>query len=202
MVDTLKSSGQKRPNNPHPGFALLLSDDLYVVGALASDTRSLWRSLASSEQVRRVAAELASDPNRIRALVSFIRAQVLENHELTYRHPNDIAVCAALVILQDSPLSEVRRLFYELRRIASPSLAWVARMAAYCDDRFCRTAVNVLRVKAQTDPITPIALVNNWSRGPSLKTSLESEHETTANEIIFLIAQPLLASGREAALVS
>ncbi len=118
-----------------PGFDTLLSDDVLVDGMLASDVRSLWRRLARSPVVQDVARGIASSPDHLRALCHFVESLLGQDYDRRYRHPSDIAICAALVLLEDSPLSEVRQLFARLRRIPVPSLAWVKQMAEYCDEK-------------------------------------------------------------------
>ena len=122
-------------NSNQHGFDALRSDDVFVEGMLASDVASLWRHLARTVAVREVARSLASEPTRIRALCQFAEDLLSENYDRGYRHPNDIVVCACLVILEQSPLGKVRHLFARLRRAREPSLVWVQRMAEYCYDR-------------------------------------------------------------------
>jgi hypothetical protein len=115
---------------------ILLSDDLYAEGLLASDVASLWRRLARTEQVGKVARLLASDPDRIRGLAAYADNLAKEHHDSKFRHPHDIAICAALVVLQSSPLSQVQNLVARLSKDARPSLTWVQRMADYCREKF------------------------------------------------------------------
>jgi len=117
-------------------FDILLSDDLYAEGLLASDVASLWRRLARTEQVGKVAGLLASDRDRIRDLAAYADKLAQVSCDSKFRHPHDIAICAALVVLRPSPLSPVRHLFDRLRRLNRASLVWVQRMAEYCDDGF------------------------------------------------------------------
>lgn len=108
-------------------------------GMLASDVASLWRRLARTAAVQHVAWSLASDKARIRRLCEFIQGLLDEPHDQGYRHPNDVAVCAGLVILEQSPLDCVRSLIAHLRRTNEPSLVWGRRMAEYCDGRWMST---------------------------------------------------------------
>lgn len=124
-----------------PDFEALVSDEVLVEGMLASDVRALWRRLARCESVRRVAREIASDVDRLKALCRFIDRLLEQDYDRRYRHPHDIAVCAALVLLEQSPLSDVRRLLSKLRRIELPSLRRVRRMAEYCDERYADAQV-------------------------------------------------------------
>jgi hypothetical protein len=117
-------------------FEQLKSDEVFLVGMLASDVASLWRRLVRTPEVQNVARGLASDPENIAALCRFVRTLLAQPHASAFRHPNDVAISAALVILQASPLSVVRCLFAELKRLARPSLFWVRRIAEYCDERF------------------------------------------------------------------
>jgi hypothetical protein len=117
-------------------YQVLLSDEVFATGVAASDMPSLWRALARSASARKVARGLASEPARIRGLCRFLEHLLEEPYERGFRHPHDIAVCAALVILEQSPLSEARNLFARLKSRQEPSLVWVRRMAAYCDERF------------------------------------------------------------------
>lgn len=121
---------------PDYPFNLLMSDDLYVEGLLASDVASLCRRLARTEQVEEVYRYLASDPDRIRGLAAFSDRLARESHDAKFRHPNDIAICAALLILQSSPLSDVQSLLARLAREQRPSLTWVRRTAEYCREQF------------------------------------------------------------------
>jgi hypothetical protein len=118
------------------GFEPLMSDEVFLAGASASDVRSLWRSLARTQEVREVARGLASDPTEIRRLCRFVERVLHEDYDRQFRHPDDIAIAAGLVVLEQSPLSDVRNLFARLRSSKEPSLAWVRMMAEYCDERF------------------------------------------------------------------
>ena len=82
-----------------------------------------------------VARRIASDPDHLRRLCCFVEDLLGQDYDRRYRHPSDIAICAGLVLLEDSPLSEVRQLFARMRRIPVPSLAWVKQMAEYCDEK-------------------------------------------------------------------
>jgi hypothetical protein len=127
-------------------FDILLSDDLYAEGLLASDVASLWRRLARTEQVGTVARLLASDRDRIRDLAAYTDKLAKEPCDSKFRHPHDVAICAALVVLHPSPLSPVRHLFDRLRRLKRAPLVWVQRMAEYCDDGFAgseRTSITL-----------------------------------------------------------
>lgn len=120
---------------PEPNFDLLESDEVFVEGMLASDVGALWRRLSRLDEVRTVARSLNSDPERIVALCDYVQELLAEPTEPRCRHPHDVAICAALVILQPSPLSAVRHLFNHLRQVEEPSLAWIRRLAQYCDQR-------------------------------------------------------------------
>ena len=120
-------------------FVALSSDDVFAEGMLASDVGSMWRRLARFPAVEKVARGLASDPEEIRALCDFADKLLSEPYDSQYRHPNDIAICASLVILEQSPLAQVRHLLARLRRVEEPSLIWIRRMAEYCNDRWTNT---------------------------------------------------------------
>ena len=117
-------------------FSVLCSDSLLLEASLASDVRSLWRRLARSAEVRRVSRELASDPDRIRELCAWAENLLGQPYDIRFRHPEDTAICATLVILEQSPLSAIRNLFARMRRVTESSLIWVRRMAEHCDERF------------------------------------------------------------------
>lgn len=117
-------------------FEPLLSERVLAEGMLASNVRSLWRRLARCADVRDVGRQLASDPARIRALCGFVRGLLTADYDVRYRHPHDIAIAAALVLLEQSPLAEARALMHALKREPRPSLHWVRVMAEYCDSRF------------------------------------------------------------------
>ena len=114
----------------------LISDEVFLEGSLASDVRGLWRRLARTDEVREVSRKLASDPLLIQELCEFVQQLLDQPHGKEHRHPHDIAICAALVLLEQSPLGCVRGLFARLRKIKLPSLVWVRRMAEYCEQRF------------------------------------------------------------------
>lgn len=113
----------------------LRSDEVLSEGMLASDARSLGRRLACTGSVQSVARYLASEPDRIRALCAYLDDLLAGPCEPGYRHPDDMAICAGLLILADSSLSEVRSLFSRLHATHKPSLTWVTRMARYCAER-------------------------------------------------------------------
>jgi hypothetical protein len=117
-------------------FESLKSEEVFIQGMLASDVVSLYRRLSRAEEVRDVARVLGSNPPCLLSLCEFVLSLVDEPHSAGYRHPNDIAACAALVVLHPSPLSPVRHLFDRLRRLKRAPLAWVQRMAEYCDEGF------------------------------------------------------------------
>jgi len=127
-------------------FDPLLSDAVFLEGMNASDVRGMWRALARAPDVRRVSRALGSDPGRIRDLCEFVEELLRTQYDRAYRHPQDVAICAALVVLEQSPLSPVRNLFARLRRPKERSLAWVQRMAEHCEERFVPSDRMVLSV--------------------------------------------------------
>ena len=122
-------------------FERLTGDEVFLAGVAASDVPAMWRSLARSRAAREVAQQLASDPSRIRGLCRFVEYLLSQPHDDAFRHPNDIAACAALVILEQSPLPEVRGLFARLRAKREPSLFWVREMADHCEQRVAGRSV-------------------------------------------------------------
>jgi hypothetical protein len=102
----------------------------------ASDVRSLWRFLARAPQVRAVARDVASAPPRIEGLVALVVELLARPCEEGMRHADDLAVCAALVVLDRSPLTAVRELFDRLAACEEPGLVWVRRLAEYCRAKF------------------------------------------------------------------
>ena len=137
-------------------FESLLSDDVFVAAQLASDVRSMWRRLARTQEVRDVADGVGSDSVRIRALCEFVRALIEKPYDKRYRHPKEAALCAALVILEQSPATPARHLFARLKCAKQPSLILVRRMAEYCDERFTDSA-RVDQSFASSD-LAPLAL--------------------------------------------
>ena len=127
-------------------FESLKSEEVFVQGMLASDVVSLYRRFSRAEEIRNVARVLGSNPPCLLYLCDFVLSLIDEPHSAGYRHPNDIAICAALVVLHPSPLSPVRHLFDRLRRLKRAPLVWVQRMAEYCDDGFAgseRTSITL-----------------------------------------------------------
>ena len=120
-------------------YEALISDEVFLEGAIASDVGGLRRRLARCQAVRDVSRKLASDPVRIRALCEFVQELLEQPYDKGYRHPHDMGICAALVLLEQSPLGYVRRLFAQLGTTRLPSLVWVQRMAEYCAGRFVTT---------------------------------------------------------------
>jgi len=131
---------------PDPSFEALMSDEVFLEGMAASDVGSLWSRLARTEAAMEVSRRLASDPSRLRALCAFAQDLLAENHDSAYRHPNDMAVCACLVLLAQSSLGAVRNLIERLRADKHPSLVWVQRMAEYCDRQRVETTSIVVSV--------------------------------------------------------
>ena len=136
-------------------FDLLGSDDVLAEGMLASDVGSLWRRLGRLPPVQEVARALGSDPEEIRALCDFADELLNEPYDSRYRHPNDIAICASLVILGQSPLARVRNLLARLRRVDEPSLIWIRRMAEYCDDHWTNTTFTRVGTPPDKEDVTP-----------------------------------------------
>lgn len=118
----------------------LLSDEILSEGAVASDVGSLWRRLARTSGVRNAARDLSSDPVRIERLCSLVQDWRSESYDRAYLHPKDMAICAALVCLESSPLPVAKGLFARLRRAREPSLIWVRRMAEHCAERATESA--------------------------------------------------------------
>ncbi len=154
-------------------FEVLRSDELFLEAAVASDERSLWRRLARAESVRQVAARLGSDPARIAALCQFGESILAQPHDLTRRHPDDIAACAVLVLVEQSPLPHARRLIGRASRDLRPSLAWAQRMARYCAERFA----DVVQV-GWSYPGASGALSVSESPNSGLRVNMEHEHGT------------------------
>ena len=114
----------------------LLCDDLFLAGMRASDVRSLWRFLARAPQVRAVARDIASAPPRLEGLVALVEELLARPCAEGVRHADDMAICAALVLLDRSPLPAARDLFDRLADCAQPGLVWVRRLAEYCRAKF------------------------------------------------------------------
>ena len=123
-------------NHEQQSFDALRSDEVFLQAALASDPVSLCRRLSRTDAVCRIAREIESDPSRIGALCSFVEELLKEPHDPQYRHPNDLAICAALTILGTIPLATVRRLIRRLSTMDAPPLAWTRRMAEHCEELF------------------------------------------------------------------
>lgn len=134
-------------------FSVLDSDGVLLQAAAASDVGSLWRRLARTPEIRRVAFRLASDPEGIREMCRWIQNLLRKPYDHRYRHPFEAAICAGLVLLEQSPLPEVRVLFAQLRRERLNSLVWVRRMAEYCSDRFVDS-----NTPSYYQPVTPPTL--------------------------------------------
>ena len=123
-------------NSDSKPFEQLLSDEVFLAGVHASDVRALWRALARTPEARKVADALNSEPETIAALVGYVEKLIAASRDPAYRHPDDMAICCALVVLEQSPLPVVRHLFARLRDAHDPSMVWVRRMARHCDERF------------------------------------------------------------------
>ena len=149
-------------------FEILHSDQVALEGLLASDVRSMWRRLARADAVRAVRRKISSDWDRICALASFVDSLLLERHEPHYRHPHDIAICAALIVLENSPLPVVRNLFSRLQKEERPSLVWVKRMADYCDMRFIPSAHT-----ASSNAITQAPTIVEWHDLSALESNAD-----------------------------
>ncbi|KKL65047.1 hypothetical protein LCGC14_2158880 [marine sediment metagenome] len=117
-------------------FQRLLSQEVFLEGMAANDVRSLWRRLRGNAVVEDIDRRLCSDPQSIRELCEFVSELLNEEYDTHYRHPDDMAICAALVVLERSPISHARNLFSRLQTLKERSLVWVQRIAEYCDARF------------------------------------------------------------------
>ena len=117
-------------------FEGLRSEEVFADGSLASDVLSLRRRLGSLPQVAAVSLALSSDPERIKGLCRFVTRIIERDYDKRFRHPEDIGVCAALLLLEQSPLSEARNLMDRLKGCRELSLVWVQRMAEDCDRRY------------------------------------------------------------------
>jgi ribosomal protein S12 methylthiotransferase accessory factor YcaO len=153
-----------------PEFNSLLNDEVLVEGLLASDTRSLWRRLARTAAVQQVATLIAGDPRRIAALSSFVQQLLEEPCDAKFRHPHEMAICATLVILEQSPLPSARTVFARLKAQRKPSLALVRALAEYCDSRFVDSSVASFTLFERIDVPEPQAF---WIQSdPSVGNSL------------------------------
>jgi hypothetical protein len=159
--------------NLDPDFSLLLSDDVFLEGMLASDTHSLWRRLARTAVVREMAALIAGEPTRITALCSFVQRLLGATCDARYRHPHEMAACAALVILEQSPLAAARSLLAQLRAERRPSLALVQATAEYCDSRFVDSTVVSFPVSPGMDALqrAPFWVAGSSPSGITLSAS-------------------------------
>lgn len=157
-------------------IAQLKSDEVLLEGMLASDIGSLCRRLARTASVQDVSRWLASDAIRIRMLCMLIRKLIDELYEPEYRHPNDLAICAGLVVLEHSPLETVRALFGQLRRRKEPSLVWVSRMAEFCDERWITTTRSEMRILPDDDAITSVPRILNDQQGGSTSGDVTTEY--------------------------
>lgn len=123
---------------PDPDFAALLSDDLLLEVAVASDAASMARRLSRTAAVCQVARAIGSDAGRIAELCRFVEELLEEPHDPSYRHPKDYAICAALSILGAIPLVPVRVLVQRLSQDDRWSMACIRRFAQECDRLFAQ----------------------------------------------------------------
>ncbi len=113
-------------------FELLRSEDMFVEIGVASDVMSMRRRLERTPLVCRIVRAVRENETLVHDLMSFVNRLLSESYDRKYRHPDDIAICAALVILTVVPLSKVYELLVRLSRVGDPSLCWVRRMAEHC----------------------------------------------------------------------
>lgn len=148
-------------------FAILNSDEVLLQAAVASDVASLWRRLARTSAVRTLAAKLASDPDELAQLCAWAKHILQKPYDRSFRHPDDAAICAALLILEQSPLCAVRAMFAQLRRAREGSLVWVQRMAEYCDNRFvdCNAPSYYQRVEVGGPPFAKYLEAGTFTTG-------------------------------------
>ena len=145
-------------NPTSPEFESLSSDSVYAEGVLASTVSALRYRLAHCWEVQQVADYVASDKDRIQQLCDHVESLLATPAEPGYRHANDIAACAALVVLASSPLPKVRQLFLKLAREERPSLFWVRQTALYERERFTESVQTVLRLPSDVTQSTGISL--------------------------------------------
>ena len=148
-------------------YSKLLSDEVRIQGLSSSDVSTLWRRLARLPDIQEVALSLASSPVAIAALAEFAAELAQKKHSAVYRHPYDTAICAALVILEQSPLEAVRRLFVELSSNEKPSMIWIKRMAMHCESRITKTESKLFslgtRTKSQPEPVFEVSTGYTWT---------------------------------------
>jgi|GEM_PF-5876704 len=113
-------------------FESLRSEDIFVEAGVASDVMSVRRRLERTPLVCRIVRAVKENETLVHDLMSFVNRLLSESYDRKYRHPDDIAICAALVILTVVPLTKVYELLGRLSRVEDPSLCWVRRMAEHC----------------------------------------------------------------------
>lgn len=149
-------------------YSELLSDEVCIQGLTSSDVSTLWRRLSRLPVVQEVALSLASDRVAILALAEFAAELAQQRHIVAYRHPHDTAICAALVILEQSPLDTVRRLFVELSCNEKPSMIWIKRMAILCENRIAKTGSSHIslgtRTQSQPEPTFDVSTGVTWTK--------------------------------------
>lgn len=154
----------------------LRCDEVFLAGVRASDVRSLWRALTRTHAVRLLARETASDPDRLRRLAALAEELLRRPHAGRCRHPEDLAVCAALVVLDRSPLGEVRALFARLAELESRPLIWVRRLAAYCAGRYVSSSYGRCEPKASAPPRPVLRLVSRRPRVARTRSRIGAAH--------------------------
>ncbi len=117
-------------------FESLRSHEMSIRALLASDVVSLCERLSEAPEVCDIANRINSNPSLVPILCSFVETMLNEEYDHQHRHPNEIAICAALIALASQRILSVRLLLQQLRQHSDPSLGWVPLVAQQCNQQF------------------------------------------------------------------
>lgn len=115
---------------------LLKSDDVLAEALLASDVDSFSHRLSRMDPVCRLAKEVEAEPRKVWLLYALVQKLLNAPHDPRYRHPNDVAISAALMVLGTIPLAPIRSFVRNLSEHAPSSLSWARLVAERCEQLF------------------------------------------------------------------
>jgi len=115
-----------------PEFEELLSDKVFMEGSWASTTSSMYCRFANLPEIIALRVAIENDAEKANRLAKFVEDLSLADHDPNYSIPNDMAICAGLMVLDANKTELVTALMKKFQETNQLSLGMVQLMANYC----------------------------------------------------------------------
>lgn len=111
-------------------FKTLESEDIEYTVDVCSTVSLMRRHLLEEREVATIIRRF--DRSKTSLLIEYIRQLLAMEYDKKFKHPNEPAICAAVVILSTQPIEHVCGILTELSKTTNKSISWVCRLSQHC----------------------------------------------------------------------